>query len=87
MHTQLACFGKQRIIDIRDIANTTNGVSAIDESTLKDVVDKKGCSVPKMRGVVWRDATRVHKDSVSGCKRNNFAPRRVVQPHAHERYA
>ena len=87
MHTQLACLCKQRIVYVGDIANTSNGVTTIDKATLKNVVDEESCSVSEMCGVIRRDAARVHEHGVPGRKRNNFASSRVVQPHAHERYA
>ena len=83
MHTELAGFGEQRIVDIGDVANTFDGVTHVDEATLQDVVDDERCCMAEMRGVVRRDAARVHLDIVIGLEGDDCLPCSVIEADRH----
>ena len=71
MHAQLTSLGKQRIVNIGDISNTTNFVTHIDEATLQHVISHKGGGMSDMSRVIGSDSTRVHRDTRSWFERHN----------------
>jgi len=79
MHAKFACLGKERIVNIGDVADTTHGMTPVDESSLHDVVGEERRRMTEMGRVIGGDATDVHRHLFSGLEGNDGAAGSVVQ--------
>ena len=81
VHAPLRRGAKNVIVNISDVADVSNLVAAVDESTLKDVVGDVGGRVSKMGCVVGRDAAHIHAHNLKRGKRHNRSATSVIQLH------
>ena len=81
MHAELTRLGEQRVVDIGDVAHALHRVAHVDQPPLQHVVDDERGRMTEVRGVVRRDAARVHRHLIVGFEWNNGAPSRVVETH------
>ena len=83
VHAELAGLGEQRVVDVGDVAHARDRVAEVDQPALQHVVGEERRGVTEVRGVVRRDAARVHRHVRARLERHDGLPGRVVEAHRH----
>ncbi len=83
-HAELAGLGKDRVVDVGDVAHHAHLVAELLEPPDEEVVREVGGGVAEMGGVVRRDAAHVHADDRADLERDDRTLRGVEELDRHE---
>ena len=81
VHAELAGLAQDVVVDVGDVAHAPGLVAGVAQPALQHVEIEVDGGVTEVRGVVGRDAARVHRHQRPGLEGHHLAARRVVQPH------
>ncbi len=82
VHTELAGLAQDVVVDVGDVAHALRLVPGILQAALEHVEVEVHGGMSEVRGVIRRDAARVHRHERAGLEGHHLPARRVVQPHS-----
>ena len=83
VHAELTRLGKERIVDVGDVAYALDLVTEVDQAPLQHVIGDEGGGMAQVRGVIGRDAAGVHEHRGAGLERHHRLSGGVIQIHGH----